>query len=85
MQLINDNLEKETCQNLANAVNIMTFSSEDFLKEFDKQHRYLQGSVFNLALAIIKHCANDSYQYDDRNEWCHRIAKDIVNSNFKYF
>lgn len=85
MTLINDNLEKDACKNLADAVNVMSFSSNDFLKEFDNTHRYLQGSIYTLALAIIKHCAENDYRYDDRNEWCHKSAMEIVSSNPKWF
>lgn len=75
---------QETYQALSNYVNGCG-SRKAFCDEFKRDHRYLQGEVFQLALEIIKTCANDDYQYDGRNEFAHTIAKDIVEKNEKYF
>lgn len=72
-------------KNLSIAINNMSFSKKAFVDAFTKDHRYLQGEVFQLALAIIEKCASDDYAYDGRNEFCHIIAKEIVSKVPKYF
>ena len=78
-------LEVKTCRELADNINVMTFSKKDFLKEYDKTHRYLQAEIFELALKIIEHCADDNYGTDGRNEWCHNFAKHIVTMSPECF
>ena len=48
-----------------------------FCEQFMQEHRYLQGEFFQLALEWIMTCGDDNYRYDDRNEFCHRIGKEI--------
>lgn len=71
--------EAIACRELSDAINNMGFKKDRFLDEFDRTHRYLQGEIFELCLKIIQHCAEDTYGTDERNEWCKRIAKDIVS------
>lgn len=73
-------LEVRACRELADKLNVMTFSKKDFLEEFDHTHRYLQAEIFELALRIVEHCAEDSYDTDGRNDWCKNYAKHIVNT-----
>lgn len=75
---------EETYKTISRYVNALG-SKEEFIKEFKKDHRYLQGEVFQLALLIISTCASDNYAYDERNEFAHKIAKEIVRTNKKYF
>lgn len=77
-------VENEAYQTLSNYVNARG-SRKEFCEAFKRDHRYLQGEVFQLALEIIKTCADENYQYDGRNEFAHTIAKDIVEKNEKYF
>lgn len=76
--------EEKAYRDISNAVN-GCLNKEKFVDEFVKDHRYLQGEVFSLCLAIIERCARDDYGYDGRNEFAHRIAKEIVENNKRYF
>ena len=80
----NNNIEQVTYETLSNAVN-GGFSKKKFLECFKRDHRYLQGEVFSLALAIIEECSKDDYGYDGRNEFAHVIAKNIIETNKQYF
>lgn len=70
--------EAKACRDLADAINVMGFNKDKFLVEFARTHRYLQSEIFELALKLILFCSEDSYGTDGRNEWCQRVAKDIV-------
>jgi hypothetical protein len=71
-------IEEKACRDLADALNVMTFKKDRFLVEFAKTHRYLQSEMFELALKLILFCSEDEYGTDGRNEWCKKVAKDIV-------
>lgn len=72
-----NNSEYSAYEHLSDSINNFGFDKEKFVKEFLVDHRYLQQQVFNLALAIVASCADDSYRYDDRNEYAHTVAKKI--------
>lgn len=73
----NNSLEVKAYNELSNSVNTCCFKPDLFAKTWEKDHRYLQSEVFRCALEIIEVAASDDYQYDARNEWCHKIAKDL--------
>lgn len=83
--MTNETTESKACRDLANSINVMTFSNKDFLKQFDREHRYLQSQIFQLALDLIAHCASKDYGTDGRNEWCQVFAKEIVSNNPNIF
>ena len=73
--------EAKTCKDLSYALNIMGFDYKTFFEQFDQEHRTLQSEMFDLALRIVAHCANKDYRTDGRNEWCQRVAQQIVDNN----
>lgn len=79
-----DEKSREAYKQLSDAVN-HSINKKEFVSEFLNDHRYLQGEVFNLAFMIIEACAKDDYRYDGRNEFCHKVAKDLVDGCPKYF
>jgi len=70
--------ETEAYLALSKAINSTCFSKRKFVEQFTRDHRYLQGEVFQLCLEIINMCASNEYGYDDRNAFCHIIAKEII-------
>ena len=82
-----NNLEKDAYKKLSDAVNVFGFDDHAFVQEFINDHRFLQSEVFRIALMVISACADDNYRFDERNESCHRIAKEIENAypSLKYF
>lgn len=66
---------------LENAINNCGFNPNEFIKETNTWHRYLQNELVKLARAIIKNAASDDYKFDGRNEWAHVISKEILENN----
>lgn len=58
---------------------------QNWSTQFDNSDKCIQGEIFDLALKIISHCADSKYQYDDRNQWCHQAASQIVKNNQVWF
>lgn len=65
---------------MAEGINGYDFCIRDFIKEFDNIHPYLQQIIFNIAIELIDHCSKDTYQYDERNEWAHKLAAQIIET-----
>ena len=76
---------KESYEKLSEAINNFGFNKTEFMKCYRKDHRALQASIFELAINIIEETAKDDYQYDGRNEYCHKRAKEIVEKFPNYF
>lgn len=76
---------KESYEKLSEAINNFGFNQTEFMNCYRRDHRALQASIFELAINIIEETAKDDYQYDGRNEYCHKMAKEIVEKFPKYF
>ena len=72
---------KEAYRTLSAAINNFGFNTKEYLNEFQNDHRYLQGEVFQLAKKLIALCAKEEYMYDGRNEFAVKQAKSIVKNN----
>lgn len=66
---------------LENALNVCGFNFDCFVKSTTKWHRYIQNEFFKLAAAVIRLYGSDDYKYDGRNEYAHRVAKEILANN----
>lgn len=76
-----EELNKIALDSLESAVNNYVFNPTEFAKATTKWHRYLQNTLFKLAIAIIKVYGSDEYQYDPRNESAHLKAQEILKNN----
>ena len=76
-----EDLNQIAINSLENAINNCGFNPLEFVKKSNNWHRYLQNELVKLARAIIKNAASDEYRYDGRNEWAHRISKEIITNN----
>lgn len=69
---------KNNVEMVSDMLNVLGFNSEDFCKEFSKEHRTLQQSFTRLCVEWLRTCASDDYHYDGRNEASHEIAKMLL-------
>ena len=76
-----EDLNQTAINALENAINNCGFNHLEFIKKSNNWHRYLQNELVKLARAIIQNAASDEYRYDGRNEWAHRISKEIITNN----
>lgn len=76
-----EELNKEALDALESALNNCGFNPNEFIKETNTWHRYLQNELVKLARAIIKNAASDDYKFDGRNEWAHVTSKEILKNN----
>lgn len=76
-----EELNKEALDALESAINNCGFNPNEFIKETNTWHRYLQNELVKLARAIIKNAASDDYKFDGRNEWAHVTSKEILKNN----
>lgn len=76
-----EDLNQTAINSLENAINNCGFNHLEFIKKTNNWHRYLQNELVKLARAIIQNAASDEYRYDGRNEWAHRISKEIITNN----
>lgn len=74
-----EELNQKALDALENAVNNFGFNPTEFAKATTTWHRYLQGTLFKLAIAIIKVYGSEEYLYDGRNESAHLKAKEILD------
>ncbi len=68
---------KEAYKTLSEYVNNSVRNDDEFINEFTSDHRYLQGEIIDLCLELLATCAQDSYAYDMRNEYAHKIAVEM--------
>lgn len=70
-----------------NHINNFSFNPKSFVEFASRQHRTLQQTFTNLCFAWIRHLASlKENQYDGRNEYSVKVAKEIVEKveNVKY-
>ena len=72
---VNENVNK-----VSDMLNSMSFSPEEFCKEFTREHRTIQQNFTRLCIEWIKTCASDEYRHDDRNRASHVKCKEIVET-----
>ena len=70
--------EAKTAALMAHELNVFGFSKKAFAREMSKEHRYLQSEFMELIIAFVEYAASDDYGFDGRNEWVHRVARDMV-------
>lgn len=71
--------EQELAKEVANGINNMCFSDEEFCKEMHKQHRTLQQNFMRLIVEYIRTTAEQEF-YDDRNEASVEAAKKLLKT-----
>ena len=72
-------LAKET----ANSLNSFNFSPKDFCDVMKHEHKTLQQSFTRLCRDWLLTCADESYDYDGRNEASHEFGKMIKDLEVK--
>ena len=56
---------------------------EEFIRQFNMQHRTLQQSTLRMLFKVIEYVASDDYNYDLRNKQSHIVCKNMINGYFK--
>lgn len=69
---------KDLAEKMTSFVNSSSTRKKVLFEELDREHRFLQAEVFDMCIKYIQHVANDNYQHDGRNEWCHKFAKQLI-------
>ena len=62
---------------VATMLNSFNFSEKEFCEDMMREHKTLQQSFTRLAIAWLRFCGEETYQYDGRNEASHEIGKII--------
>lgn len=73
----------ENVNKVSDMLNNFSFSPDEFVEEFNREHRTIQQNFTRLCLAWIKHCASDDYRHDERNRASHVKCKEIVETMSK--
>ena len=74
-----DEKSKKIVEELSEYVN-GSCRPKEFCNAMSKEHRYLQNEFPLLCVEWLRTCASDDYRYDERNEFSHRVATDILNA-----
>lgn len=69
--------ERKLASDITDALNTFSFNGAEFCTAMSREHRYLQGEFFELVCKFIRYAGSDHYGYDGRNEFVHRISKEI--------
>lgn len=75
------NMGKEAARNLTDAINSCNFSPTEFCEQLEKEHRYLQACLTDLAIRWLEHNAEQyvNRDYDGRNEYTCKKAYDMLH------
>lgn len=71
--------DKELARVTTDAINNFSFSSKEFCKQMDMEHRTLQQSFTRLCIAWLRHCAELEH-YDGRNEASVRVGRIVAQA-----
>ena len=85
MKSIKDKMKVVSYENPESILKRTSIDFKNLPNQFDGFNKCVQEEVFALALKIISHCADNKYQYDERNQWCHQAASQIVKNNQAWF
>ena len=69
---------KELVGKITDHVNSFTRDPEDFNILMSMKHRTLQQSFTRMCLQWLEHVASDNYRTDGRNEYSHKVAKEMI-------
>lgn len=71
---------KQNADVISAMLNIFGFDYRGFCEAMEREHRTLQQSFTRLCVEWLMTCASENYQYDERNEASHTVAKQMMDS-----
>ena len=75
-----DNREATLAKHITDELNPFGFKRKAFCEAMGREHRYLQSEWMELVCEFIRYASSDAYGYDGRNEWVHKLCKDLAKN-----